>query len=554
MSTQSAKSLKGKAVADLQAGKTKQALKKAVVGTKKFPKDDDFHGIAGFALTELKQYKNSLVHFAEASRLNPAKVDYVENLANALLHTQQFDRALKYATRKLLDFPANAELTRVIDAVGLGDDDRKKVIDYASTRLRQEPDNIELLTGRAKAYSFLGFEDAGAEDIQRAFELTPNNPDVAFEKAASLRHAGDQTGAKRLLNALLAKDPNHVSALSMLATLVTRDEAEDVLNRVIAASHDIDDMEKSKLAFAEANLASKIHGLTEAMPFFAKANAQQARMQKYDPSKEACIFEKICNLFPAGSGIAPCAEDEAQSDPFPIFIVGQPRSGTTLIELILSGNPKVVGLGELKLANQLADPFIKNETRLTDGAIKDFAKEFRTLMPPLPKDTAAFVDKMPHNYQLVGFLLSAFPEARIVNMLRDPRDVALSTWTRYFPAAGLAQTCDLKAMAHAANQYRRYMAHWNTAFSNQILTVKYEDLVHEPEKTTRHASEFCKIEWHEQMLHPNKNKKHVKTLSVDQVRKAINTRSIGGWRAVETDLSPFIEALDPALWPEYDLS
>ena len=225
MSTQSAKSLKGKAVADLQAGKTKQALKKAVVGTKKFPKDDDFHGIAGFALTELKQYKNSLVHFAEASRLNPAKVDYVENLANALLHTQQFDRALKYATRKLLDFPANAELTRVIDAVGFGDDDRKKVIDYASTRLRQEPDNIELLTGRAKAYSFLGFEDAGAEDIQRAFELAPNNPDVAFEKAASLRQAGDQTGAKRLLNALLAKDPNHVSALSMLATLVTRDEA-----------------------------------------------------------------------------------------------------------------------------------------------------------------------------------------------------------------------------------------------------------------------------------------------------------------------------------------
>lgn len=549
MKNQTAKSLKDKAIELLRAEKLPQALKKAQLGIKKYPGDCDFQALAGFILTEMKQYKRSIPHFVEASRMKPDDPQFAENLANALMQTGQIERALAYAEQKFEKFPNNKELARVIEEISLKGSNWRSIIDYASQKLMHDPDNADLLINRARAFAKIGFEDENARDVARAFELAPENPAVAFAKALVLHQGGDKDGSDALLNGILAEDPTHKNALLQLSTIVDKSKASGLLNKVEAAI-DASDEDLQELQFAKAHLMSKIEGLDSALPYFAEANATQHSTNPYHFAAEEKKLAAIIALFPDRDHLV--SLDMAET-PTPIFVIGQPRSGTTLMEMMLSAAPNITGCGELTLAADLSVDFQDGERNFDSDAARHFAQEFRNLMPPIPANTIAFVDKMPHNFQRVGFILSAFPNAKVVNMLRDPRDVGLSKWIRHFPAGGMNYASNLKSITHSANLYRRYMAHWDAVFTDRILTVPYEKLVADPESYSKEIAAFCEIEWHPLMVRPEDNTKQVRTASVDQVRSKISTKSIGGWRNVAEHIQPMLDGFDPQLWPEYDI-
>ncbi|MEO1107585.1 MAG: sulfotransferase [Pseudomonadota bacterium] len=549
MKNQTAKSLKDKAIELLRAEKLPQALKKAQLGIKKYPGDCDFQALAGFILTEMKQYKRSIPHFVEASRMKPDDPQFAENLANALMQTGQIERALAYAEQKFEKFPNNKELARVIEEISLKGSNWRSIIDYASQKLMHDPNNADLLINRARAFAKIGFEDENARDVARAFELAPENPAVAFAKALVLHQGGDKDGSDALLNGILVEDPSHKNALLQLSTIVDKSKASELLNKVEAAM-DASDEDLQELQFAKAHLMSKVEGLDAALPYFAKANATQHSTNPYHFAAEEKKFAAITALFPDREHLV--SSDMAET-PTPIFVIGQPRSGTTLMEMMLSAAPNITGCGELTLAADLSVDFQDGERNFDSDAARHIAQEFRNLMPPIPADTTAFVDKMPHNFQRVGFILSAFPNAKVINMLRDPRDVGLSKWIRRFPAGGMNYASNLKSIAHSANLYRRYMAHWDAVFTDRILTVPYEKLVADPESYSKEIAAFCEIEWHPLMVRPEDNTKQVRTASVDQVRSKISTKSIGGWRNVVEHIQPMLDGLDPQLWPEYDI-
>ncbi len=549
MQNQTAKTLKDKAVAALDAGKLQQALKKAQLGVKKFPRDSDFHAISGFVLTEMKQYKKSIPHFVEASRMKPDDPQFVENLANALMQTGQISKALEYTELKLEQFPNNKELNRVLDEIHLKGKNWRMIIEHATKKLESEPDNVKLLSTRARAYGRIGFFDDNSRDISRAYELEPNNVKVAFQKAINMHQSGDKKGSAAIMYRIMEENPDHVESLLQLSTMTSKEDAPKLLDAVEdAISRSGEAM--SELEFAKAHLVSKIDGLLSAMPQFARANALQHEVNPYESTEEEEKLNRIADFFPAGSEI-PAAE--LSETPVPIFVLGQPRSGTTLMEMMLSSAPDIVGCGELMIGADLSRDFEKKGQVFDAANAAEFAREFRKLMPPIPEGSVAFVDKMPHNYQRVGFLLSAFPNAKIINMLRDPRDVGLSKWIRRFPAGGMRYASNLTSIAHSANLYRRYMTHWNAVFGDKILTVPYEGLVADPKTYSQQVAAFCGIEWNEKMMRPEENTKQVRTASIDQVRNKISTKSIGGWQSVSEHIQPMLDGFDPALWPEYDL-
>ena len=549
MQNQTAKTLKGKAVAALDAGKLQQALKKAQLGIKKFPKDSDFHAISGFVLTELKQYKKSIPHFVEASRMRPDDPQFVENLANALMQTGQISKALDYAEQKLEQFPNNNELNRVLDEIHLKGSSWRSIIEYATKKLESDPDNVDLLSKRARAYGKIGFVDDNSRDISRAYELDPGNDNTAFAKSVNLHQSGDKKGSAVILRGILANNPEHVPALLQLSTISNKNEAPELIEAVDTAITN-SEHDNSELEFAKAHLISKIEGLGAALPIFARANALQHEGNPYKFSEEERKLNRIISHFSISSAFP---ESGLSETPVPIFVLGQPRSGTTLMEMMLSAAPDIAGCGELTLGADLSFDF-EDENKAFDGNdAAEFAREFRKLMPPIPEGAVAFVDKMPHNYQRVGFLLTAFPNAKIINMLRDPRDVGLSKWIRRFPAGGMRYASNLEAIAHSANMYRRYMAHWDAVFGDRILTVPYEKLVADPKTYSQQVAAFCDIEWSETMMRPEENTKQVRTASIDQVRSKISTKSIGGWQSVSEHIQPMLDGFDPALWPEYDL-
>ena len=503
MAQQTVNSLKSKTLGDLDAGKLPQALKKAQLGVKKFPKDSDYHAIAGFVLTEMKRYKQSIPHFIEAAKMKPDDPQFVENLANALMQTGQIPRAMAYAEQKLEQFPDNKELVRVIDEIQLKGQNWRLIIENATRKLASDPDNPKLLSSRGRAYDRIGFVDQGDRDIARAYELAPEDSGVAFQKAINLHQAGDKKACAKILFDILRKEPRHPPALFQLASMAAADQVDELMSATESAIAQ-GESASSTLEFAKAHLISKRDGLAAALPQFSIANTAQHEANPYDIAVEEEKHKQICALFPNGSETV---TSDLTEEPMPIFVIGQPRSGTTLMEMMLSAAPDIAGCGELSLATDLSHALIEEQQSFDADTAKAFAQEFRKLMPPIPDGSTAFVDKMPHNYQRVGFLLTAFPNAKVINMMRDPRDVGLSKWIRRFPAPGMRYASNLTAIAHSANMYRRYMAHWDSIFGDRILTVPYEELVADPETHSRKVAEFCGIAWHEQMMHPEENTK-----------------------------------------------
>ncbi|KIC43168.1 sulfotransferase [Ruegeria sp. ANG-R] len=547
MAQQTAKSLKSKALSDLEAGKLPQALKKAQLGIKKFPNDSDYHAIAGFVLTEMKRYKQSIPHFVEASRMKPDDAQFVENLANALMQTGQIPRALSYAEHKLEQFPNNKELARVIDEIQLKGRNWRLIIEYITQKLEKDPDNADLLSSRARAYGEVGFAEHSSRDVSRAYELAPEKELIALSKATDLHQSGDKEAAKSILWSVLDANPRSSIALYRLSMMADKDQSEQ-LSAAIDTALSESEHANSVLEFAKALTVSRHEGLSAALPQFARANAIQHDINPYDNAREEERFNEICKIFPLD---APPPTSGQSDTPTPIFVIGQPRSGTTLMEMMLSSAPDIAGCGELIIAGELSQQIMDDGKTFDADAAAEFAREYRRLMPPIPEGSTAFVDKIPHNYQRLGFILSAFPNARVINMMRDPRDVGLSKWIRRFHAPGMRYASNLESIAHSANLYRRYLAHWNRVFSGRILTIAYEDLVADPKTYSQKAAAFCDIEWDARMMSPEKNTKQVRTASIDQVRKKISTSSIGGWRDVAEHIQPMLDGFDPMLWPEY---
>ncbi|MBV1927088.1 MAG: sulfotransferase, partial [Rhodobacteraceae bacterium] len=232
--------------------------------------------------------------------------------------------------------------------------------------------------------------------------------------------------------------------------------------------------------------------------------------------------------------------------PKPVFVIGQPRSGTTLMELMISAHPDVIGLGEYGAIEEVAISALNKG--VSDPS--QHAKAYRSELPTNVEHFKMMVDKMPGNYMYLGFLVEAFPESKFIHIERDPREVALSMWKTHLAGSLTSYTSDFSWMAHAANLYRRYMLHWETLYPSKILTVHYRDIVGDTENKLREIAEFCELDWHDSMLKPEQNKKTVQTASVVQVRQKVHTESLGSWEQHADLLRPFTENLDADLWPE----
>ncbi len=549
MSNLSAAELKRKAFADMQAGKLKSSVKKATLGTKKSPQDADFWTIAGVGHSQLKDFRKALPFVEKAHKLKPLRVDYIENLVVALEALEKTDRVCQILNNACTLQPDNEELAHLRAKAMQRNDMWAEAITAADHLIALAPERAAGYYIRGEARGKLNHPESD-HDKAKAYEMAPENNLIAKLYASSLNQQGKPKESAEIYWSLVDGDGDKPNVLLELSGLVSREDAPKLLDYIKCAESEFD-KPRHELAFATANLVDKLDGLNAAMPIYNEANALQQAEQPFSPKKETLRKNVTKKIFgkPLPDGDWPKAQA-----PTPIFIVGQPRSGTTLLEMMLSSSSKVKGCGELILAANLTVEQIFRDAPFTPADAHRLASEFRRLMPQPEDDAIAFVDKLPHNYRLIGFLAASFPNARFINLLRDPRDVALSTWLKRFPAAGMRYSSSMETMAINANNYRWYINFWNQHFSDQILTVQYEKLVSDPEGYGKLVTDFAGIPWDPAILHPEKNTASVRTASLAQVRSKIGTKSISKWKSQAEHLKPLIENLDPALWPEYDLS
>jgi tetratricopeptide (TPR) repeat protein len=232
-----------------------------------------------------------------------------------------------------------------------------------------------------------------------------------------------------------------------------------------------------------------------------------------------------------------------------IFIVGMPRSGSTLVEQILASHPDVFAGGERQdlciiigqLCSELNEPYPSCIRRLDRQVLETLGNQYMERVSDLFDGYARFVDKQLSNYMHIGLITAIFPKAKVIHCQRDALDTCVSGFCKNLFFSPFTQ--NLKIAGIVYRQYERLMSHWHSVLPGRILDVQYEEMVSDPETQIRRLLAHCELSWHPECLNPYKTKRPVNTASATQVNSPINTRSIGRWKNYEKHLGPLINAL-----------
>ena len=383
-----------------------------------------------------------------------------------------------------------------------------------------------------------------------ALEMGEDRPEVHIIKARTARLKGDYDRVKSSLDKALERQPNHGQAWSIKAELAEQDELAEFIqilktelsqtDQIAALNH----RHQTLLNYAMADMCDRNGDYEAASSALAEANTIQCSVQDmvnggYKPEDTEQSIARAINEFDPEAFAAPVAKiDQATSDITPIFIVGMPRSGTTLVERILGQNKLVFNAGEQEGMEFVAADFWHQLRTNQMPPAKEWSSDhwsklraqYLEKLPEIGKPI--FTDKLPHNFRNVGLILKMFPDARIIQMHRAIEDVCLSIYSHPF-GAGHGYANRWEDLGHFYRQSEKLMAHWSATKSPQILDLNYEDLVQDPDNYAKKLVEFCGFEWNENYLEFHKTVNPSFTFSEIQVRQPIATKRVQRWKNYE---------------------
>ncbi len=479
------------------------------------PADADAHNALGLALDSLGQHDQSIGCYQEATRLNPGLADAWHNAGNASLAVGDRDGGVRYLRHAIFlrpDYVKSQLCLGFALAMGESLDEASEIFEKARSMDSEQSGSI--------------FGAAFVLERRGQFEQ-------AWQKVKPYYEAGCRDERFLLVFAKIAR---HVDLQSSAASLL-----EQALHEGSIASCDA-----REAHFSLGKLYDDLREYDRAFPHFLRANELKntsgIRDQLLDSMDE--IRSTQTSDFFAN---APRATVQTER---PIFIVGMPRSGTTLTEQILASHPLVAGGGELSDIGAIQD-WIEKETPLNAsfpvrGSVEQMnvgANRYLTRLLKVSPEAKHVTDKMPHNFVHLGLIALLFPKAKIVHCHRNPMDNCLSIFTYDFNAAH-PYAADLKRLGMHYRGYQSLMEHWREHLPLPIFDLRYEDMVAEQEATSRALLDFCGLPWDERCLQFHKSKRIVGTFSYNQVRQPIYKKSVERWRKYESHLGPLRAALE----------
>jgi tetratricopeptide (TPR) repeat protein len=393
--------------------------------------------------------------------------------------------------------------------------------------------------------------DAAGMALTAARDLGAVGAETDHLEARYFRLAGEHERARALLVRVVQQRPHDGTAWEALAELTPTEHAAPLTERLeaVLAQSGGGDEDRIMIELTRGRLLARLARYDEAFAAFDRANARhramlEGRSEGYDTEREERENSRRLQRFPA---TASARTDP--SDPTPLFIVGMPRSGTTLLERILAGLPGVEAGGEneaLDLITAQYELALRREQAPAPSAMTAeqwhaFSRRYWALTP-VAAGTRVFIDKMPHNTRHIGLIAHAFPSARILWMRRDPRDVALSIYSRLFSDAH-RYACDLRWLGHQIAETDRLMTGWRTRYPDRIRAVDYRELVEKPREVMPAIAEFCGLTWTETSLAIERRPDAAFTFSELQVRRPINRDGIDRHRPYARHLAVLDEAL-----------
>jgi tetratricopeptide (TPR) repeat protein len=421
---------------------------------------------------------------------------------------------------------------------------------YIDRALDIDPQNIASLVVKSRLYLYSGKHADAKRLIESAVSLAPQNAQLQFEKGELLSEAGDLEGARKALLKSIELDARRAGSLLSLSRLPGDNFSDDLIRKVefMIQSRQLAVEDQIKTHFALAHAYDKKAEFDKHFAHLNAGNNLKNRSLKFDPNESRqetqdtidCFSEKFFKQRSRMRG------NSAKI----IFVVGFPRSGSTLIEHILSSHPSVSSAGEVLALHHAIRSFRQSTHRSArqtcwidnqpDSALIEIADDYLHRVKKFHQNTY-LTDKLLNNYLHVGLIHLIFPNAIIINVQRDPIAVCYSCYKNLFHLGSVPYTYNLTNLASKYRDYRRVIRHWNKVLPGKIYTVEYEQLVNKQAEVTRDLLEHCRLPWNDACLTYQKNTRTVLTSSSIQVRQPLYTDSIDRWKVYEKYLGPLLE-------------
>jgi tetratricopeptide (TPR) repeat protein len=571
----------------VEQGRPEEALPILRTATRLDPSLERAHLYTGKALALLGKGKEADVAFEKSFELNPVSktlaIAAEHQLAGRLEEAKALYGDVLRADAENVDAlrmmgtiaftesrPADAE-RYLRQSVALAPDFVGAIIDLAQVlkdegrfeeaisnfrrAIELEPGNVkaQFLLGSALAPSALTYE--AIEAYQRALELRPSHVGAHLGLGHVLKTVGRQKEAVDSYRECIRLRPDNGATYWSLANLKTYNLSSADIEEMVSQLEDGDVNKESEVnfLFALAKATEDRKDFDLAWQYYEKGNAERRMTEYYDPVRAEVMNDKVIETFDAE--LLAKLGGQGHADPAPIFVLGLPRSGSTLIEQILASHSQVEGTSELPYVAHAMNSLNLNRA---DGinypeAVRELGannlkllgqKYLRDAQMHRTEGAPRFIDKMPNNFPSVGFINLILPNAKIIDARRHPLDSCLSCYRQLF-ARGQSFTYDLTDIGEYFLEYQRLMDHWHEVLPGQVLTMQYEDVVQDFETQVRRLLDFCDLPWEESCVRFYETDRPVRTASSEQVRQPVHSKSINFWRNFEDKLDELITVLEP---------
>jgi len=496
--------------------------------------------------------------FRNLLKKNRHHFDCLHHLGIICAHQGKFDEAAKLIRRALLQKPNSAEAHSNLGNVLRGLVRNVEAIAHYEKALAIKPDFAEAHNNRGNALRDLHRDQEAVASYERAVALRPDQVEIYSNLGATLRDLGRFDEACLSFEKALALAPRAARFYRYLSDskrFLAGDRHLVAMEELARDAASLPKLEQMELHFALAKAYADCQQLERSFHHLLAGNALKRQQTAYDESTALGLLERIRTIFTPE--LMRSKSGGGDPSPVPVFIVGMPRSGTSLIEQILASHPKVFAAGELaeldKTIANLGLPFgaptafPDRVASLTAEELRQLGERYLAAIRTMAPDAERITDKMPANFHFAGLIHLALPNARIIHARRDPVDTCLSCFSIVFTGE-IPFAYDLGELGRYYRAYQRLMDHWRAVLPERVmLEVQYEDVVDDLEGEARRIVAHCGLEWNDACLAFHKTERAVRTASVAQVRQPIYRSSVGRWRPYAHLLSPLFEALGAGL-------
>lgn len=506
----------------------------------------------GLLLHQTGRSAEGLTLIEQSLRAEPGNPDFLNNYGTVL---RDAGRAVAAADQFRKAVAAKADHAAARENLGstlrqIGHFDAAEEVFRAT--VGRNPFHMRARAGLAETQQEAGRLDDALATFREALTIRPKDAELNHGYGVGLMEKGRLAEAAEHFRTALASNPAQAKSWLMLSQVKPQRERDGELAAMEAqhAKAPADSLARMQLSFGLGKAHDDLKIYDKAFDYFAEGNAVRRKGIAYDAAKTRAEFEAMKATFT--KAFFDKHKPSTIEDDTPIFVVGMPRSGTTLVEQIIASHPQVFGAGELTILKtavgkgfplDMKGGFPAGIADMPDKAFADAGHDYLDMLHARYPGLKHVTDKMPGNFLLVGFLHLMLPKAKIVHCSRNPVATCLSIFKSHFRGDGHLYGYDLAELADFHNLYADMMAHWHAVLPGVVHDVRYEDFVADQEGQSRALIDYLGLPWSDAVLSFHENERQVRTASAAQVRQPMYKGSVDLWKRYGDRLNPLIERL-----------